>query len=60
MIQIRLAIVYCQNLHAHFHFGKSMVVTLGSKLVTKSQKDYFGKGLQVFFPKKLFYMQMNF
>jgi hypothetical protein len=32
----------------------------GSKLVTRSQKDYFGKGFQGFFPKKHFYMQMNF
>jgi len=32
----------------------------GSKLVTKSQKDYFGKGLQVIFPKKNFYKKMKF
>jgi hypothetical protein len=32
----------------------------GSKPITRSQKDYFGKGLQVLFPKKHFYMQMNF
>ncbi len=31
-----------------------------SKLVIRSQRDYFGKKLQVFFPKKNFYMQMNF
>jgi hypothetical protein len=31
-----------------------------SNLVIKSQKDYFGKGLQVFFPKNSFYMQMIF
>ncbi len=32
---------------------------LGSKTVTRSQNDYFGKGLQVFSPKTNFYMQMN-
>jgi hypothetical protein len=26
----------------------------GSKPVTKNKKDYFGKGFQVFFPKKAF------
>ncbi len=31
-----------------------------SKLVIKSQRDYFGKGLQVFFPKNKFYMKINF
>jgi hypothetical protein len=34
--------------------------TTRKKLVTRSQKDYFGKGLQVFFPQKTFYMQMIF
>jgi hypothetical protein len=33
---------------------------IGSKLVIKSQRDYYGKGLHVIFPKKTFYMQMNF
>jgi hypothetical protein len=28
-------------------------LTFGSKLVTKNQKDYFGKGLQILSPKKL-------
>jgi len=31
-----------------------------SKLATKSQKDYFRKRIQLFFPKNNFYMQMNF
>jgi hypothetical protein len=34
--------------------------SFGSKLVIRSQKDYFGKWLQVFFPKNNFYMQMKF
>jgi hypothetical protein len=39
---------------------KSKNVVIGSKLVTRSQRDYFGKGLHVFFPKNNFYMQMSF
>ncbi len=33
---------------------------IGSKHVIKNQRDYFGKGLHVIFPKKNSYMQMNF
>jgi hypothetical protein len=33
---------------------------LGSKLVTRSHMDYFGKVPQVFFLENNFYMQMNF
>jgi hypothetical protein len=29
---------------------------LWSKLVIRSHMDYFGKGLQVFFPENIFYM----
>jgi hypothetical protein len=32
----------------------------GSKHVTRNQRDHFGKGLHVHFPKINFYMQMNF
>jgi hypothetical protein len=32
----------------------------GSKPITKSQNDYFGKGLQVFFPKNNFTCKWNF
>jgi len=35
-------------------------VVEGSKYVTKSQTYYFGKGLQVFFFKNIFNMQINF
>jgi hypothetical protein len=35
-------------------------VVEGSKCVTKIQTNYFGNGLQVFFLKNIFYMQMNF
>ncbi len=34
--------------------------SFGSKLVVRSQRDYFGKGLHVLFPQKNYYMQMNF
>jgi hypothetical protein len=34
--------------------------SLEAKLVIKNQKDYFGKGLQVFFPNTNFQMQMKF
>jgi hypothetical protein len=33
---------------------------IGSKHVIKNQRYYFGKGLHIIFPKKTFYMQMNF
>jgi hypothetical protein len=40
---------------------KSIIhVKIGSKLVIRNQKDYFGKGLQVLSHKNNFYMQMNF
>jgi hypothetical protein len=38
----------------------TQIGSLGSKLVIRSQKDYFQKGLQVFFPKNNFHMQMKF
>jgi hypothetical protein len=40
------------------YFGIEM--QFRSKIVARSQNDYFGKWLQVFFLKNNFYMQMNF
>jgi hypothetical protein len=37
-----------------------LLIASGSKHITRSQTNYFGKGLQVFFPKNNFYMQMIF
>jgi hypothetical protein len=33
---------------------------IGSKPITTNQTDYFGKGLQVLFPKSNFSMQMKY
>jgi hypothetical protein len=42
------------------HNPSTLVLTYGSKGVTRSQIDYFGKRLQVFFYENNFYMQINF
>jgi hypothetical protein len=49
----------CIHLFVFLQVKRNNVV-IGSKLVARSQRDYFGKGLHVLFPKKNFYMQMNF
>jgi hypothetical protein len=50
----------CVHLIIELVFPKFFIIHSGSKPITRSQKDYFGKGLQVLFPKNNFYMQMNF
>jgi len=43
-----------------FFCNSKMTLSIGSKTITRSQRDYFGKGLKVLYPKKNFYMGMNF
>jgi hypothetical protein len=43
-----------------FFCNSQMTLPIGSKPITRSQRDYFGKGLQVLYPQKNFYMGMNF
>ncbi len=42
---------YGQPLDQQVPNNHTINLAWGSKLITRSQQDYFGKGLQVFFPK---------
>jgi hypothetical protein len=41
-------------------FKRFLKTKIRLKHVIRSQTNYFEKGLQVFFPRNNFYMQMNF